>query len=98
MESIFPSRDPADHSHWPAAKRVTRGASSANIMFMEQISIDPPSISGKVRVRFAPSPTGQVHVGNARTALFNWLFARQQGGALILRIEDTDIERSESAL
>jgi glutamyl-tRNA synthetase/nondiscriminating glutamyl-tRNA synthetase len=50
----------------------------------------------KVRVRFAPSPTGQVHVGNARTALFNWLFARQQGGTFILRIEDTDVERSEA--
>ena len=50
----------------------------------------------KVRVRFAPSPTGQLHIGNVRTALFNWLFARQQGGAFILRIEDTDIERSEA--
>ncbi len=49
----------------------------------------------KVRVRFAPSPTGYVHVGNARTALFNWLFARHQGGVLVLRIEDTDIERSK---
>ena len=48
----------------------------------------------KVRVRFAPSPTGYVHVGNARTALFNWLFARHYGGAYILRIEDTDAERS----
>ena len=47
-----------------------------------------------VRVRFAPSPTGFLHVGNARTALFNWLFARQQKGTFILRIEDTDIERS----
>jgi glutamyl-tRNA synthetase/nondiscriminating glutamyl-tRNA synthetase len=54
------------------------------------------SSTGKVRVRFAPSPTGQVHVGNARTALFNWLFARQQGGSMVLRIEDTDVERSES--
>ena len=50
----------------------------------------------KVRARFAPSPTGQLHVGNARTALFNWLFARQQGGTMILRIEDTDLERSEA--
>ena len=49
----------------------------------------------KVRVRFAPSPTGYVHVGNARTALFNWLFARHHGGTLVLRIEDTDVERSE---
>jgi glutamyl-tRNA synthetase/nondiscriminating glutamyl-tRNA synthetase len=48
----------------------------------------------KVRVRFAPSPTGYVHVGNARTALFNWLFARHHGGVLVLRIEDTDVERS----
>ena len=48
-----------------------------------------------VRVRFAPSPTGYVHVGNARTALFNWLFARHHGGTFILRIEDTDVERSE---
>ena len=48
----------------------------------------------KVRVRFAPSPTGYVHVGNARTALFNWLFARHHGGVYVLRIEDTDAERS----
>lgn len=47
-----------------------------------------------VRVRFAPSPTGQLHVGNVRTALYNWLFARQHGGAFILRLEDTDVERS----
>jgi len=47
-----------------------------------------------VRVRFAPSPTGELHVGNVRTALYNWLFARQHGGRFILRIEDTDLERS----
>src|SRR5262245_53769436 len=47
-----------------------------------------------VRVRFAPSPTGYLHVGGARTALFNWLFARRLGGTLVLRIEDTDAERS----
>ena len=44
----------------------------------------------KPRVRFAPSPTGQLHVGNARTALYNWLFARRFGGDFLLRIEDTD--------
>src|SRR4051812_1924279 len=49
-----------------------------------------------VRVRFAPSPTGFLHVGGARTALFNWLFARRHGGVFILRIEDTDIERSSA--
>jgi len=47
-----------------------------------------------VRVRFAPSPTGALHIGGARTALYNWLFARNQGGTFILRIEDTDRERS----
>lgn len=51
--------------------------------------------TGKIRVRFAPSPTGLLHVGNARTALYNWLFARQSGGDFVLRIEDTDQERSE---
>jgi len=53
--------------------------------------------TGGVRVRFAPSPTGFLHVGGARTALFNWLFARRQGGVFILRIEDTDTERSTEA-
>jgi len=47
------------------------------------------------RLRFAPSPTGYLHVGGARTALFNWLYARRHGGAFILRIEDTDVERSQ---
>ena len=49
-----------------------------------------------VRVRFAPSPTGYLHIGSARTALFNWLYARRHGGAFLLRIEDTDIARSEA--
>ena len=52
--------------------------------------------TSQIRVRFAPSPTGHLHVGNARTALFNWLFARQAGGVMVLRIEDTDVERSEA--
>lgn len=47
-----------------------------------------------IRVRFAPSPTGSLHIGGARTALFNWLFARHHGGSLILRIDDTDLARS----
>jgi len=50
-----------------------------------------------MRVRFAPSPTGHLHVGNARTALFNWLLARHEGGTYILRVEDTDRERSTAA-
>src|SRR5271163_977427 len=52
----------------------------------------------KPRVRFAPSPTGYLHVGGARTTLFNWLFARHEGGTLLLRIEDTDIERNRPEL
>src|SRR5687767_9395653 len=47
-----------------------------------------------MRLRFAPSPTGQLHVGNVRTAVFNWLLARGQGGTFVFRIEDTDFERS----
>ncbi|HZA35448.1 MAG TPA: glutamate--tRNA ligase, partial [Vicinamibacterales bacterium] len=50
----------------------------------------------KPRLRFAPSPTGYLHVGGARTALFNWLYARRHGGTFVLRIEDTDVERSSA--
>ncbi|HEV2304083.1 MAG TPA: glutamate--tRNA ligase [Candidatus Acidoferrales bacterium] len=57
------------------------------------MTLDP-----KPRVRFAPSPTGYLHVGGARTALFNWLFARHEGGTFILRIEDTDVERNRPEL
>src|SRR5260370_4178031 len=54
--------------------------------------------TSSVRVRFAPSPTGYLHVGGARAALFNWLFARRQGGTMILRVEDTDAERNKPEL
>ena len=47
----------------------------------------------KVRVRFDPSPTGKPHIGNIRTALFNWLFTRASGGTFVLRVEDTDVAR-----
>src|SRR5688500_9829320 len=50
--------------------------------------------SSPLRVRFAPSPTGALHIGGARTALYNWLAARGQGGSMVLRVEDTDRERS----
>ena len=63
---------------------------------MASISVSDPVASP--RVRFAPSPTGYLHVGGARTALFNWLFARHFGGTLVLRIEDTDLERSTSEM
>ena len=51
-------------------------------------------MSSPIRVRFAPSPTGYLHVGGARTALFNWLFARHHGGVFVLRVEDTDAARN----
>ncbi|GJM90049.1 hypothetical protein PR202_ga06289 [Eleusine coracana subsp. coracana] len=57
-------------------------------------SVKAADAGGPVRVRFAPSPTGNLHVGGARTALFNYLFARSKGGHFVLRIEDTDLERS----
>ena len=57
-----------------------------------------PDSSAPPRVRFAPSPTGYLHVGGARTALFNWLLARRTGGTFVLRIEDTDMERSSDAM
>lgn len=56
-----------------------------------------PGQADQVRVRFAPSPTGRLHVGNIRMALVNWLFARGQGGAFVLRLDDTDRERSTEA-
>ena len=51
-------------------------------------------MSVPIKVRFAPSPTGFLHIGGVRTALFNWLFARNKGGKFVLRIEDTDLSRS----
>src|SRR5690606_29245915 len=69
--------------------------------------LDPPSrallhcatagvqgLPDQIRVRFAPSPTGYLHIGGARTALFNWLFAARNGGVFVLRIEDTDADRA----
>ena len=70
-----------NHDYAPSAKRPSTHA-------------DPKSRRAKVRVRFAPSPTGKLHIGGARTAIFNWAFARAMGGTFILRIEDTDPERS----
>ena len=59
---------------------------------------DPtPSKSGTIRVRFAPSPTGFLHVGSARTFIFNWLYARHNHGTMVLRLDDTDVERNTDA-
>ncbi|XP_058208861.1 glutamate--tRNA ligase, chloroplastic/mitochondrial isoform X4 [Rhododendron vialii] len=69
-------------------------SATASSSLQEQAAPAPPN---QVRVRFAPSPTGNLHVGGARTALFNYLFARSNGGKFVLRIEDTDLERSTRA-
>jgi glutamyl-tRNA synthetase len=61
------------------------------------MSASPDSTSSKPRVRFAPSPTGFLHVGSARTFIFNWLYARHHGGTMILRLDDTDVERNTQA-
>src|SRR3979411_447491 len=60
----------------------------------ETASVSSDRLAEGLRVRFAPSPTGALHIGGARTALYNWLLARQAQGELVLRIEDTDRERS----
>ncbi|KAJ4715807.1 Glutamate--tRNA ligase [Melia azedarach] len=76
------------------------GQSSSSVYFCKRrrfsvsASLSTNPKDGQVRVRFAPSPTGNLHVGGARTALFNYLFARSKGGKFVLRIEDTDLERS----
>src|SRR5258707_2372972 len=58
----------------------------------------PPALdTNMIRVRFAPSPTGYLHIGSARTFIFNWLYARRNGGTLILRIDDTDLSRNTQA-
>jgi glutamyl-tRNA synthetase len=64
---------------------------------MTTIKVPDAATGAPPRVRFAPSPTGFLHVGGGRTALFNWLLARRQGGTFVLRIEDTDLERSTEA-
>jgi len=91
----------------PATADDTRSlhAHRRSVLGISHISYSPnqqiaPNLKAKiymnVRVRLAPSPTGNLHIGTARTAVFNWLFARNQGGKFILRVEDTDVERSKS--
>ena len=80
---LFPQR--GRHRPPPVPPRGHRGRVRFNPLLSRAMS---------VRTRFAPSPTGFLHVGSARTALFNWAFARRHGGAMVLRIEDTDRERS----
>lgn len=83
-------RRPALHLRRSIRRHLSRSFSIA----ASADSPGPRKNDGEVRVRFAPSPTGNLHVGGARTALFNYLFARSKGGKFVLRIEDTDLERS----
>ena len=92
---LHPSEPPA-----PDRRRVAATACPA-LYTMRGVSCLVRMTSDAIpapRVRFAPSPTGYLHVGGARTALFNWLFARRQGGVFVLRIEDTDVERSSTEM
>ena len=77
-------------SRWRYASGLGHSADRELRMAMEQADAQ----GREVRTRFAPSPTGSLHVGGARTALFSWLKARQDGGKFILRVEDTDTARS----
>src|SRR3954469_15526971 len=77
-------------------RRSPRGSRVSPSRCVQSASLDTDMPAP--RVRFAPSPTGYLHVGGARTALFNWLYARRTGGVFVLRIEDTDAERSSDAM
>ena len=77
-----------------ARTATTSASATATELYADDVEIKIPPNDGTVRVRFAPSPTGSLHVGGARTALFNWLYAKKTGGKFILRVEDTDTARS----
>ncbi|KAG2490199.1 hypothetical protein HYH03_011326 [Edaphochlamys debaryana] len=81
----------------PVSRRVGVAYASAAVQEKPAAAPAAPGQSTQVRVRFAPSPTGNLHVGGARTALFNYLYARKTGGKFILRVEDTDTARSTRA-
>jgi glutamyl-tRNA synthetase len=78
----------------PFARRIHLGRALSAARGARARASSADTGTGPVRVRFAPSPTGNLHVGGARTALFNYLFARSRGGRFVLRVEDTDLERS----
>ena len=64
------------------------------LMLDSSTSFKKDDLSASPRVRFAPSPTGFLHVGSARTFIFNWLYARRNGGTMVLRLDDTNVERN----
>ena len=78
----------------PTPRLPKTGAKPTPLMVSERLTPACPRHVAPVVTRFAPSPTGYLHIGGGRTALFNWLYARGRGGKFLLRIEDTDRERS----
>lgn len=100
---LAPSRLMLRNLRHPVTKRSTHitkirscAAKSTTVPLATQTkSIERLTFNDNERVRFAPSPTGALHVGGARTALYNWLLARQNGGKFLIRVEDTDLERSK---
>ena len=80
------------------AHGACRSRNLRSVTRQARLNIQSSFVPSPPRVRFAPSPTGYLHVGGARTALFNWLFARRHGGVFVLRIEDTDVERSSEEM
>jgi len=90
-----PLDEHSDDSMKPADLKGTRFQGTVTIGKAERREeIEEHQVIDSVRVRFAPSPTGLLHIGGARTAIYNWAFARRRGGSFILRIDDTDLERS----
>jgi glutamyl-tRNA synthetase len=90
----MPNISPFDKRVFFMVRDSTEAASPG--LFCGRKRYNPP-VTLTITTRFAPSPTGELHLGNARTALFSWLFARHHGGRFVLRIEDTDTERSKEA-
>ena len=93
MENALSERSESkgERREWPLGIGPSRCSTEPRVPSPESgFPMNPP------RLRFAPSPTGYLHVGGARTALFNWLYARRMGGVFVLRIEDTDVERSSA--
>ena len=89
---------PADDSDiFNLESGLIRGEEVASAALLQAMRRDCYTQITMVRVRFAPSPTGFLHVGSARTFLFNWLFAHRQGGTMVLRVDDTDVERNTEA-
>src|SRR3546814_15847007 len=88
----------ATSSNWGISPIVTLGVSLVAIRSLERkqrlMASETGPATGQIVTRFAPSPTGFLHIGGARTALFHWLFARHHGGKVLLRIEDTELKRS----